>query len=170
MIIDENELVKEVFAQFGLAIYLLQVIEHGCVNLLISLKLSDKSKITKKQIEGIYKENFKKTFGTLIKNIPKSIINTNFLNELNNTRKLRNELCHSYFKKRAVAFTSINGREKIIIELKENCQYLENIDKELDKVVYKISKQFGINSETIENVYVKKVLEEGDESYQDFFD
>jgi hypothetical protein len=49
---SDDEQTRDVFAHFGLAMYLAQTLEHGIVNALVILRLPEKDKYTRQDIGG----------------------------------------------------------------------------------------------------------------------
>lgn len=68
MDLDEEQ-VKDVYAHYGLAMYLAQCLEHGIVNALVILRLPEKEKHTRHDIDEFMEGRFQKTLGTLIKHL-----------------------------------------------------------------------------------------------------
>ena len=107
----DNCCTKEVYAFFGLAAYLSQVLEHSALNLAIVLKFHLASDITQEIFDEIYNNLSKKTFGHLLNSSKKSIsISEEDLKYLNEALELRNILMHHYFRIHAENFVSEVGR------------------------------------------------------------
>jgi hypothetical protein len=62
---------KRVYAKYGLAMYCAQCFETELVNLLVALKLKDRDKITRNDIDSFIEENYKKTLGNLMSSLKK---------------------------------------------------------------------------------------------------
>jgi hypothetical protein len=143
---DEGEHIREVFAHFGLALYLAQCLEHGIVNALTQLDLftvqaaeirkgpnPPRSREDYFAIFDTYEaEQFEKTMGNLIKRmhdvaqVPAAVAET-----LRTSKKRRDFLAHRYFRERAVDFTTPHGRDAMLAELKRDHQLFEEADKAL---------------------------------------
>ena len=64
-----DEHVREVYAYFGLAVYCGQVLEHGIVNAMVILRLPNRERFTKGDIDAFMDQQFENTLGKLIKNL-----------------------------------------------------------------------------------------------------
>jgi hypothetical protein len=111
---------REVYAKFGLAIYEGQVLEHEIVNLIISSGIGLGTYRTREEIEAADVELFRRTMGTLKKELLLRRIDLGHLeDELIRAVTLRNFLAHRYFRERVSAFMSKEGRDQMIAELVE---------------------------------------------------
>jgi len=63
---DDNYRTREVYANFGLAVYHAQTLEHGVVNLLTLAKLAPDPAATRKAYDITMDHNFGQVFGRLV--------------------------------------------------------------------------------------------------------
>jgi hypothetical protein len=99
---NRDELVKEVYAHYGLAMYLSQVLEHGIVNALIFIDFvpSNMHKykhrtLWEKHLDEFSAQHFKTTLGKMINNLKKHIaIEADFEEMLTKALETRNYLAH----------------------------------------------------------------------------
>jgi hypothetical protein len=156
-----GEQVKTVYAHFGLAMYLAQVLEHGLANSMLIFELvpvagklatpdtwSDK-------VDLFYETQFRRTLGQLIQRLKAVTEVPGGLEEsLARALEKRNWLAHHYFRERAEECMSTQGRERMIAELEEAQSAFSDADAALEKVSKPVRERFG---------YTEKLLSECEE-------
>lgn len=169
--VDEGEQIKEVYAHFGLALYLSQVLEHGLANALLLFDLVPNArKVATPEswpeiVDAFYEKKFERTLGALIAELKKYSGVTDSLNNiLTKALKERNRLAHHYFRERAKEFISSIGREKMITELQESQRLFENADKDLEIILAPIREQYGYSKDTIESS-IQTMMDESKNDY-----
>jgi hypothetical protein len=163
-----DEHVKTVYAQFGLAMYLAQVLEHGLVNALVVLDLLP-SRVGKpvprkeweREFESFMERHFETTLGRMIRNL-KTVtpVPTELETILSDALRRRNFLAHDYFRERAEKFMSIEGREDMLSELQEAQALFEEADAKLTDVSRPLREKFGLTDERLAEFfgdYLRKV-------------
>jgi hypothetical protein len=141
----ESWQVRQVYAKFGLAIYHGQVLEHGIVNLLVWSGVTDGRYSSYAETETESAELFSRTMGFLKKLlIDRSIDITDLDDDLIRAVRLRNFLAHDYFRERASAFLTNEGRERMLIELDQAVSFLSEIDARLDPLTLKLVESLGL--------------------------
>jgi len=147
---NESWQVREVYAKYGVAMYFAQCLETELVNLLVALKLKDRDKITRSDIDSFMEENYKKTLGRLIQSLKKAMkIPENLEIELAELLNIRNYLAHHYFRDKAIDFVNKDGRQNMLSELELIISKLVNGDKKISSIVSVIREQYGITEEMI---------------------
>jgi hypothetical protein len=147
---DESWQIREVYAKYGLAMYSAQCFETGLVNLLISLKLKDREKIIRSDIDLFTEKNYEKTLGRLIHSLKQAMkISENLETELRELLGIRNYLAHRYFRVKAIDFMKKDGRQRMLFELESIISKLENGDKKIDLIDSVICEQYGITNEMV---------------------
>lgn len=155
---EESWQIREVYAKYGLTMYFAQCFETGLVNLLVSLKLKDREKIIKSDIDLFMEKNYEKTLGGLIHSLKKAIkTSENLEADLKELLDIRNYLAHRYFRVKAIDFMKKDGRQRMLSELESIISKLENGDKKIDSIISAIYKQYGITYEMI-NKIIKDLL------------
>ncbi|MBU4346447.1 MAG: hypothetical protein KKH29_03875 [Candidatus Omnitrophica bacterium] len=152
MQLDKDEHVKEVYAYFGLSMYLAQVLEHGIVNTFIFLELipKTKGKWDFNEFDSYLNGKFGKTLGQLISKL-RSLTNINDDLEalLVNALEKRNWLAHHYFRERATQFMSTSGRNLMIQELQQYQELFREADEKLETIISPLREKFGITENII---------------------
>lgn len=107
----DDEQTRDVYAHYGLAMYLAQIFEHGIVNALVILRLPEKEKYTRQDIDEFMEGRFQKTLGALLKHLKSEIVLPPDLESvLTEALNRRNYLAHHYFRERAEKFVTRNGQ------------------------------------------------------------
>lgn len=133
---EESEHIREVFANYGLALYLAQALEKG-ISILLSGQYAPTTpdKMTKWRYDDLMDMHSSFTFGQLITRLNKVMdFPSGFEEELKNAIEIRNELAHNYWWEHVVDFATFKGREKMLKELREFINRFERLDKIFDAV------------------------------------
>ena len=160
---DPNEHVKEIYAHFGLALYLAQVLEHGLVIALVYADMipNRKPNQTRADFDLFLDKHFETTMGKMIQNFKKHVaVPIEFEQLLLDARTKRNFLAHHYFRERADDFMKEAGREKMILELKAAQKLFEQTDDTLSEVVRPLRIKLGFTDEMVEasnREYIAKI-------------
>jgi hypothetical protein len=142
----EAWLSREVFANFGVAIYTSQVLEHGIVNLVVWSGLRDGEYRAYEETEAANLELFRQTMGSVKKILLTRRPDIGHLDELLiRAVRLRNFLAHEYFRERAAAFMTMEGKDQMIEELKKATAFLENVDCRLEPLTMQIIEATGVH-------------------------
>lgn len=162
---SKDEHVKSVYAHFGLALYLAQVLEHGLANALMSAELLPRragKPVPKNQWEAEFdlfmNEQFDKPLGRLINGLRKvASVPADFETLLTTALKTRNFLAHHFFRERAEFFMSGDGREKMVEELENAQRLFEVADEKLTEVAKPFREKYGLTDEKL-NRFEQKYL------------
>ncbi len=160
---NEDEQVKEVYAHFGLAIYLAQVLEHGIVNCLsISVLVPSRRENIASQekwiqeLDSFESMNFEKTLGQLIKFLKSEVnVAVDLEQLLKNALLERNRLVHRFFREKVEDFLIQTGRDKMVEELKSAQELFVKADRALDVFIRPLREKYGITDE-----FVNKIMDE----------
>ncbi len=168
---DAEEQTKEVYAQFGLAVYLVQVLEHAIVEAMVYLDLIP-SKARKvpdaaawaKTFDEFMEGHFKQTLGRLIQTLAALTTISPDLNELlTESLRRRNWLMHSYFRERAEKFMTELGRDSMLSELQEIQGLFDRTEKALDRAMAPIRQRYGFTDDRLSayyDEYLRKVRDD----------
>lgn len=98
---DENYHTREVYANFGLAVYHAQVLEHGIVNLLTLAKIFPDPAATREMFQPVMDQYFAQVFGRLVREVaPYLGDDTELLADLKHAVAVRNHLVHRYWREK----------------------------------------------------------------------
>lgn len=154
---SKDEHVKTVYAHFGLAQYLAQVLEHGLANTLVYAELLPRRagepvprKQWEEEFDGFMNQQFEKTLGRLIRGLRAiTSVPTDLEDLLNNALKTRNFLAHHFFRERAESFMSRKGREEMIEELDQAQTLFSLADEKLAEVADPLREKYGLTDERL---------------------
>ena len=157
----ESEQIREVYACFGLAMYLAQALERELAMLLAVAGKQEMS--TAWDYDARLAESFQSTFGALVTRFGEVAAPDyqELYGQLERAVTNRNDLAHHYFWDRAVQFSSASGREKMIRELTALAEYFESLDASMTKLTRDISEQKGLSTEALQ-IHVHKNMEDLD--------
>jgi hypothetical protein len=162
----QDEHVKTVYAHFGLAMYLAQVLEHGLANALICAELLPRragKPVPRKQWEAEFDtfmdQQFQQTLGRLIRALKSATsVPPDLEGLLTAALEKRNFLAHHYFRERAEAFMSREGRDNMIEELEGVHKLFDDADAKLTEIAKPLRERYGVTDERLrpfEEEYLK---------------
>lgn len=126
---EENEQCREVYASFGLACYMQQLLER---ELAIILATSHRPPdVDLKRTGQLMDSQFASTLGRLVRALIAAGIPETFRPELEQALKRRNWLTHSYFWERAADFMLPEGRAAMVKELRRIANETEDLHDRL---------------------------------------
>jgi hypothetical protein len=136
---------REVYAWFGLAMYSSQVLEHGIINLVEWSGLRDGRYRAYEETEAANAELFRQTLGAVKKILLSRRPDIGHLDDLLiRAVRLRNFLAHEYFRQRAAACLTEDGKNQMIEELKKAVAFFENVDAQLEPLTMQLIEASGV--------------------------
>lgn len=148
---SRSEQIKEVFAQFGLAMYQAQCVERQLAILLATAYGPGPKRMTRSQYADLLASLFQKTFGGLFQTLRKAVaIPDDFEAVLRNALDKRNWLAHHYFWERAGHFMTESGRRMMIDELSRIALELDDIDQKLIQISREWMGKIGMSEEALQ--------------------
>lgn len=159
MLDPESEQIREVYALFGLAMYLAQNLERGLAMLLAVF--GETKLMTTWDYDARLAENFKSTFGALVTKFAAlaDSEHVKLTDQLAKALDDRNDLAHRYFWDRAMQFCSSDGRAHMITELHRMRNRFESLDDELAELARECVKRRGLSAEVLEAYTTAQVAE-----------
>jgi hypothetical protein len=151
---SDDEQTRDVYAHFGLAMYLAQILEHGIVNALVILRLPEKDKYTRQDIDEFMEGRFQKSLGALLKHLKSEVaLPQDLESTLTEALTRRNYLAHHYFREKAESFVTRSGRAQMLEQLHVDQQLFERADEELEKALAPYRVKHGITDSVYEAEY-----------------
>ncbi len=164
---DEME-IKEVYALFGLTVYLIQCFERQLAITLAAVCLSDPDDVSREQYDALLGTNFKKTLGQLFHKMKDDVhITVEVKEEIEASLRLRNFLIHNYFWTRAILFKSSSGRQTMLQELTDACNIFQEADSKLEKITKEWGKKRGVTEQNYAEELEKLLKLDDAESIKD---
>ena len=160
---DETEHYKSVYAEFGLAIYLAQCLEHGLVNALIYIDLIPNRSRAAESLEewgalfdSYISDRFSLTLGRLIGELKKiTDVEQGLSDRLKAALSSRNFLAHHFFRERAELFLSEAGRNSMLEELAEAQELFQSVETQLAEAVRPAKERIGLTQERLRAYYAE---------------
>ncbi|AFL99306.1 hypothetical protein Desde_0866 [Desulfitobacterium dehalogenans ATCC 51507] len=147
---NEDEHSKELYAYFGLAVFHAQVLEHQLVNMIVLMKYLQKEVITSNDIEQLYSRKLSNTMGKLINEIKQIFwLEDDEVKQHKTILEKRNFIVHDYFKDRIALAYSKDGRDSMIIELKDFIEQAKITDNKLERFTDDMSSKVGVTKEML---------------------
>lgn len=149
----ESRHIREVFAQYGLALYQAQCLEKGIGSLLSAPYAPTPDKMSTWRFDDLLNTNLKLTFGRLARKLREvASLPPSVEQELRCAVKARNWLAHSYWWDRAVEFDTVVGRDKMLAELQELVELFGRLKEFFMNASVKWMSDRGITQEMIEEM------------------
>jgi len=155
----ESHQIREVYALYGLAMYQVQCVERQLAILLATEYGPGPKRITRTQFDELFKSYFDRTFGGVLRKMLKdSSVPVGLEERLRRALDTRNMLAHRYFWDRAAWIVSSEGRTKMLRELQDDIDFLDDLDADLTKISEDWAKRHGITQKDLD-LSLKKLLE-----------
>ena len=132
---------QEVYARYGRTMYLAQYLEAVVTNLLRLLIVFEGEGVL--EFESFLEKKCNRTLSRVIKYLePKMDMSDNLMTELNESKCIRNDLAHSYFRRRAFDFMIKEGCQCMIDELESFISKLENVCNKMESIYSVLGKPY----------------------------
>jgi hypothetical protein len=157
---------REVYARYGLAMYMVQVLEHGMVNAAIMLRtlptMSAHPDATSWQdaFDQAYEAGLARTYGNMLKQLeaigefPRPL-----LERLRSAKEDRDVLAHRFFRQNDIAFINSDGRTHMIAWCEQRVELFQSLSDEIDAFVMPVCARYGLSKEWLDakvDQYVKE--------------
>jgi hypothetical protein len=161
-VIDEEEQSKTLYAEFGAAMYFAQVFEYGVISALVALRLPEKEKYTRQDIDEFIEGKYEKTLGALLRHLRGSMqLSDRLASLIEMSLARRNYLAHRYFRERAVPLQTIDGRDAMIAELQADQALFRETDRLLTEALLPIREKHGVTQERGDEMWAALCAELG---------
>jgi hypothetical protein len=167
----QSALIREVYARYGLAMYMSQVLEHAIVNALLVLRLlptqaHHQSKASwESSFDEFYASEFRKTFGNMLKTLENlQFIPSPLMQSLRAAKKTRDILAHSFFRDYDLQFMTETGQVTMIHFCEKAVDEFKVVDAELDTFCSPFRIKFGLTDEWVEEKYTE-MLKQAERDY-----
>ena len=160
---DEEDHVKEVYAQAGLALYFAQCFEMALSNFLFLHFRATNVRVTIGDLTNLESANARKTLGSLLKSV-KSLcaFDEAVVERLERALDQRNRLCHYFFKDSAESFLSRGGRETMLNTLLEYQSSMQDADAMIEAANRALASALGVTDEDIQREYARILASQSD--------
>lgn len=155
-----DEDAKELYAYFGRAIYVSNILEHGIVNALFVIQLLPRIRDFNSQnewgdaVEDFFSSQFEMTLGQLANKLEKTgIISVETIEIIMNSKIVRNFLVHHFNRENADQFYSKTGRNELKDECSNAVKVFDIANTLLDEEIAPMRSLYGIDQGWLENKY-----------------
>lgn len=156
--LESDDKTKEVYAHFGLAVFIAQSLEQQAINMIAIYRQAKSELKTKELVNGLW-DNYhlgSRTLGKLIIEILKLYqLTEQDIVELREVLKLRNYIAHDYFRFNAELFCSDNGKKRMIKDFIEFRDKAKSLDSKLADYTKTYMVKIGLTDEMITKIYNK---------------
>lgn len=151
---DEEYQIREIYTQYGLTMYRVQVLEHGLVNALSFVLSAKQHETARKTFDETFDINLTQTMGKLMNKLRPFLSDDVTLGEdLRDLLELRNRITHSFFRDHAVDFMSPAGRELMLTEVIAAQNTFESMSRRMELVFQRFLLQLGgVSQEDYKNL------------------
>jgi hypothetical protein len=134
-----------VIYNYGMTMFLIQVLEHQLVNLIVASNLPRRDQIPRDELLEIRANAFRQTMGTQLKGLAARVEIPPYLKEkLNRIVAKRNHLAHSFFREHHGDMLSSSGSEALIRDLFDLQRFVVAVDDELTLLERSIWRESGM--------------------------
>lgn len=141
---------KEVYAFYGLAAYMAQVVEKALVTLLAIVETNG-VRTTRADYEAVFSQLDSRTFGQLLRRLARMLpISAEIEALLLEALQRRNYLAHHFFADRAAAFMVNHGRVQMIAELRAYTELFHRAEDQIGLLRDPVMKKRGMTREAVE--------------------
>jgi hypothetical protein len=155
---------RDVYAHFGLAYYMSQVLEHTLVNLITLAQLTRPQTIPAgiTTQDDLWSKNFAMTLGTMVRQLPTDHYDTSVVaSKLSAAVQTRNGLAHRFFRERAEGFLTPQGRAAMVADLEAAREQFSEVEAMLTTIYRSHARKVDITEEAIEREYERLRREAG---------
>jgi len=149
----DDELVKEVFAHFGLAVYLAQALEHSLLNALTTVYGPGPTKLTQAELEKRFENLNARTLTALVDTLRDAGLPAELMPTVRTALEDRNRLAHEFFWAHALDFASAEGCRRLLAELLEMQQRLSDCTGRVEAEVHRWAAAHGISTQDFDAIH-----------------
>ena len=150
----DEELIKEVYARFGLAYYESECLHRGLCHVLAIASFHSQSDITRPRVEEKLVHAFSLTLGQ-VKDALKGMLPDELFSQLDYGIEQRNFLAHHFWFERAHLMFNSAGLTQMIEELSEFSALFSKLDKLVWDYFEPKLKRLGITDDVLQNAFDK---------------
>lgn len=148
----DDELVKEVFAHYGLAAYLAHVLERSLVNALTTVYGPGPTRLTPSELEQRFEDLSKKGLSALGAILGEAGLSGPVVAKVQAALQDRERLAHQFFWDHAADFMSVDGCRRMLDDLDEVQRRLAECDASVVAEVHQWAEAHGITTKDFDAV------------------
>lgn len=138
----DNDLVRELYARFGLAYYQSECLHRGLCFILALSELPSRDLVTRPRVEERLAQAFSLTLGDVAAKV-EAVLPAGLSGELQKAVTARNFLAHHFWFERAHLMFSVENVRKLIAELDDYSKLFDCLDTRVDQLSKPKHKNLG---------------------------
>jgi hypothetical protein len=132
----DDDLARDVYAHFGLCMYIAQVFETGLINILTNLEHIKSKNATEENFDRLYKRNETLTFGNLMNALSKhNFVPQNLMQEARALKDERDHLAHRFFRDHDLDMPTVAGCNHMIEILTDRRDRFSALDHKISALL-----------------------------------
>lgn len=158
--------IREVYARYGLAMYMAQVLEHAMVNAVIVMRtlpaMRDHADETSwhATFDSAFEAGLARTYGNMLRQLETlERFPSELLDRLRVAKEDRDILAHRFFRQNDLAFMNPNGRTSMIAWCEERVDLFKGLSDDIEALLGPIQAQHGITREWVDAAYARSLEE-----------
>ena len=145
----DNDLVRELYARFGLAYYQSECLHRGLCFILALSELPSRDLVTRPRVEERLAQAFSLTLGDVAAKV-EAVLPAGLSGELQKAVTARNFLAHHFWFERAHLMFSVENVRKLIAELDDYSKLFDCLDTRVDQLSKPKRQEFGVTDELLQ--------------------
>jgi hypothetical protein len=162
----DNDLIRELYARFGLAYYQSECLHHGLCMILAWSGLPSRDLITRPRVEERLALSFSLTLGDVAAKL-KDVLPTELGGEVRQAVDTRNFLAHHFWFERAHCMFSVDKERQMIAELDGYAEQFNRLDIRIDEWSEPKRRQLGLTEQVLQDSLTRILAGESDEPLPD---
>lgn len=166
--------IREVYARFGLSMYMAQVLEHGMVNAIVVMKMLPTARTHANNadwqcaIDNAFETGLARTYGNMVRQLETlPEFPPELLMRLKAVKDDRDILAHRFFRQNDMAFMNRGGRTSMIAWCEERAETFRALSDEIDSFLAPIQEQYGLTEARLAGLLEKLIEQARDEATND---
>ncbi|HVW10946.1 MAG TPA: hypothetical protein VHC90_20305 [Bryobacteraceae bacterium] len=143
-----SEDLQEVYARFGLAYYMAEVLHRGLCNLYCAFQLPPNGPVLNSRVEEHLRVAFEMTLGQLLRHM-KPVLVPELFDQLGIALRRRNFIAHHFWYERVHLMARVSGIEAMIAELSEDTELFRELDGKIQTIIAPYHERSGLTPEII---------------------
>jgi hypothetical protein len=157
----ESDQIRQVYANYGSAMYYAQVLEHGLVNFVAASRAGHPDKYS----DALWDELFGMTMGRQLQFVfEEAELSDVVIEQLRKALRVRNFLAHDFFRQRAEKLLSFRGRNEMLHELELLREELRDAEAAVSPTTLRLLDRKGVSREMVEAEMARVYTQHGDGS------
>lgn len=146
------DLIREVYARFGLAYYHSECLHRELCNFLALSVFSDPEGMTRPRVEERLAFAFSLTLGAVVDQLKPPLVPDKLFGKLQEAVKVRNFLAHHFWFERSYLMFTVPGLEQMIEELDAMSARFHKLDETCSRRFVQKRRDLGISDEDVERI------------------